>query len=177
MPEKNVLYLNRTSSLEDFFNMDITDTIDVDSFEEYLLKIDTLDTNLPKTCTKEEPGMFPMLFKSKEKPRHVSSITKKELYRPKQVRNKGSLREGYCEECNKWFRLKTSSYWYHMNYKHGINSEGLKYPEPGIQFNKNKIESYCVVCKRWICLGHQKNSKSYKFNWYRHWQRDHKDSE
>ena len=177
MVQKNVLYLNRASGMDEFSGFGVVDTIDVDSFEEYLLKIDTFDGPVAKQRAREEPCAFPTLFSDRDRARTAPPGTRKELYRPKQVRNKGAMREGYCEECNKWFRLKTSSYWYHMNYKHGINAEGLKYPEPNVHFNKNRIESYCSVCRRWICLGYQKNTKSYKFNWYRHWQRDHRDAE
>lgn len=177
MSEKNVLYLSRMSGLEDIFTLNIADAAGVDSFEEYLLKIDTLDTGIQKASIKDDHNTFPSLFNSRERQRSATSTGSKELYKPKQIRNKGSMREGYCEECNKWFRLKTSSYWYHMNYKHGINSDGSKYPDPVVQLNKNRIESYCSVCRKWVCLGSPKNTKSYKFNWYRHWQRDHKDPE
>lgn len=177
MSDRNVIYLDNISNFEGFFDLNVADANGVDSFEEYLLKIDSFESSLPRKCTKDEKNLFPTIFKSTEKQKCKPLVTRKELYRPKQVRNKGSLREGYCEECERWFRLKTSSYWYHMNYKHGINSEGVKYPEPNIQFNKSRIESYCTVCKKWVFLGHQKNAKSYKFNWYRHWQRDHKSTE
>ena len=177
MADKNVLYLDKLTNMDDFLSLNIADASGVDSFEEYLLKIDSLETSLPKRRVQEEQGFFPTLFRSEEAQKYRTVSGKRELYRPKKVRNKGSQREGYCEECGKWFKLKTSSYWYHMNYKHGINSDGLKYPEPSVQFNKNKIESYCAVCKKWIYLGYQKSSKSYNFNWYRHWQRGHKTTE
>jgi len=95
-------------------------------------------------------------------------------YRPKSIRGNGSNREGYCPLCNKWFKLKTSSYWYHMNYKHGVNANGMIFPEPELRDKEYKVEGYCKECKEWISLG--VNSRSIKFGWYRHWQKIHSKS-
>lgn len=99
----------------------------------------------------------------------------KEIYRPKHVRGHGIHREGYCESCNQWFKLKTSSYWYHMNYKHGINSKGKKYPEPQLREVCQKIESYCSFCNQWIYLCTINGRKSIKYTWYKHFQKIHAD--
>lgn len=117
-----------------------------------------------------------------------------QIYRPKHIRGIGIYREGYCQICNKWFRLKTSSYWYHMNYKHGINSKGKKYPEPDLREFNNKIESFCTLCNNWIVLSGckknykngerknggnknggnvRKNIKNIKYSWFRHFQKVH----
>lgn len=98
---------------------------------------------------------------------------KKDIYKPQQTRGNGQEREGFCDECNKWFRLKTSSYWYHMNYKHGINSNGVRYPEPEVRVSNSKVEGFCRVCDEWISLGNKSNQKSIKFGWYKHWQKNH----
>lgn len=92
-------------------------------------------------------------------------------YKPSIVRGVGTTREGYCSHCDKWFRLKTSSYWYHMNYKHGISSRGLKCPEPKLRENEGRTEGLCKECQKWIKLGN--NSKSVRFGWFRHWQKTH----
>lgn len=95
-------------------------------------------------------------------------------YAPRHIRGNGSQREGHCHICDRWFRLKTSSYWYHMNYKHGINSRGEKYPEPQTRRNEDKVEGYCQDCKAWITLGtYRKNSR---FSWLRHMQKQHRES-
>ncbi|EPR79725.1 hypothetical protein SLOPH_1690 [Spraguea lophii 42_110] len=95
-----------------------------------------------------------------------------ELYRPQHIRGKGNNREGFCKECKEWFRLKTSSYWYHMNFKHGINSKGVRYPEPFIRERSNRIESYCSICNKWVYLTNR-HSKAIKYSWYKHWQKYH----
>ncbi|EOB14784.1 Meiotic expression up-regulated protein 26 [Nosema bombycis CQ1] len=101
-------------------------------------------------------------------------VTKgKTLYKPQKTRGHGENREGYCEECKEWFRLKTSSYWYHMNYKHGINSHGVRYPEPEVRVSNCKIEGYCQACDKWVVIGNKSNVKSIKFGWYKHWQKTH----
>lgn len=92
-------------------------------------------------------------------------------YQPKFIRGKGPEREGHCEICNKWYKLKTSSYWYHMNYKHGINSKGEKYPEAKIRQRERKVEAFCNQCNDWIPLGI--NKKGTKFTWLRHLQKNH----
>lgn len=94
-------------------------------------------------------------------------------YRPKKIRGTGSLREGYCCECNTWLRLKTSSYWYHMNYKHGINSRGVRYPEPQTRCLGTRVEGFCNMCSDWIFLGHRNKGKSILFGWFKHWQKNH----
>lgn len=96
--------------------------------------------------------------------------TEPNCYSPRFTRGIGTEREGYCEACDKWFRLKTSSYWYHMNYKHGISSRGSKYPEP-IFRDASKTEGYCKECGKWIHLGNKKRSP--RFAWLRHWQKAH----
>lgn len=110
-------------------------------------------------------------FQNKPLERHKTN--EKEIYRPKYIRGDGILREGYCENCNKWFRLKTSSYWYHMNYKHGINSKGKKYPSPLLREIYNRLESYCQICDKWIFLCSATGKKSITYAWYRHFQKTH----
>lgn len=95
---------------------------------------------------------------------------KANCYSPKLIRGTGVDREGYCERCDRWFRLKTSSYWYHMNYKHGISSKGVRCPEP-IFRGANRTESYCGECRKWIHLGNKKRNP--RFVWLRHWQKTH----
>lgn len=99
-----------------------------------------------------------------------STSTKSNCYSPRLIRGLGANREGYCELCDRWFRLKTSSYWYHMNYKHGINSKGVRCPEP-IFRSSSRTESYCGECRMWIHLGNKKRNT--KFVWLRHWQKVH----
>ncbi|AFN82645.1 hypothetical protein EROM_030250 [Encephalitozoon romaleae SJ-2008] len=96
-----------------------------------------------------------------------------DMYKPRKVRGVGRLREGCCGICNSWFKLKTSSYWYHMNYKHGISSKGIKYPEPQIRYTGDKVDGFCMICDEWITLGYKSNRKSTRFGWFRHCQKKH----
>ncbi|CAD26182.1 hypothetical protein [Encephalitozoon cuniculi GB-M1] len=99
-----------------------------------------------------------------------------DMYKPRKIRGAGKLREGYCEMCNLWFKLKTSSYWYHMNYKHGINSKGIRYPEPQIRYTEHRAEGFCIACNDWIVLGHKAKGRSTKFGWFKHCQKRHSSS-
>lgn len=103
----------------------------------------------------------------------TNKIEQKISYKPKIIRNEGILREGYCEECNKWFRLKTSSYWYHMNFYHGISSTGQRYPEPKTVYVAGRLQSVCSKCGDIVVLGNSKNIKLNKYNWFKHWQKRH----
>ncbi|RVD92378.1 meiotic expression up-regulated 26-like protein [Tubulinosema ratisbonensis] len=98
----------------------------------------------------------------------------KKPYKPVLTRKLITGNEGYCKVCDKWFKLKNSSYWYHMNFIHGINSEGKKYPEPKIRIGVDKLESFCKACNKWIFLGTKRGAKSYRFTWFKHWQKNHK---
>ena len=95
------------------------------------------------------------------------------VYKPARVRGTGRLREGYCEPCRLWLRLKTSSYWYHMNYKHGINSRGVRYPEPQIRYAEHGADAFCSTCNQWVSLGHKTAGKSTRFGWFKHCQKKH----
>lgn len=115
-----------------------------------------------------ESTAFDDLFDFKEEIKDEKPLE----YSPKYVRGSGSQREGYCIECEKWYNMKNSSYWYHMNYKHGINCKGEKYPSPKLREIDKMVEGYCIKCGEWICLG--LSSKNYKFSWLRHMQKIHK---
>lgn len=93
------------------------------------------------------------------------------VYSPRQIRGNGPQREGYCQYCEKWYNMKNSSYWYHMNYKHGINCSGKKYPTPKLRERGGSTEGYCPDCGDWVHLGMAR--KSYRFSWLRHMQRIH----
>lgn len=92
-------------------------------------------------------------------------------YRPRSTRGDGPGREGYCERCDQWFRLKTSSYWYHMNYKHGISASGKVFPEPELRDRDLHVEGFCRECSGWVVLGTSR--RSVRFGWFRHWQKNH----
>jgi hypothetical protein len=56
-----------------------------------------------------------------------------DLYTPRFQRGMGEAKEGFCGLCTPgiWLRIKQSSYWYHMNYHHGISAAtGRPYEAP-----------------------------------------------
>lgn len=89
-----------------------------------------------------------------------------DFYKPTLIRGSGSEREGRCELCNPhiWLNLKRSTYWYHLNFTHGISSKtGLPYPDPvqvrkssfqsGHEYDKRQFfEAFCDNCKSWISI-------------------------
>lgn len=71
--------------------------------------------------------------KAEGKVTHKAPRWEGDLYTPRLQRGKGDSKEGYCSLCTPgiWLRIKQSSYWYHMNYHHGINaSTGSSYDPP-----------------------------------------------
>lgn len=166
MKDDNTLNLNQFLSFEPndsdgqfHFSSDLES---IDDIETFLLNQRDYDTN-----------KFDFDFNFQKNEQKLESTVKKQIYRPKHIRGDGIKREGYCESCDQWFRLKTSSYWYHMNYKHGINSKGQKYPEPELRNKNNQIESFCPICKKWILLCAIRGRKSVKYSWFKHFQKMH----
>ena len=111
------------------------------------------------------------------KPRPNSRYKEGSLYTPRFIRGKGTEREGLCTLCESptWFNMKHSTYWYHMNYVHGVNHRTdtyydlpqryrcvrLKSPinnPPLISDSKrretadSKYQGYCNTCNEWIDL-------------------------
>ncbi|ELA48480.1 hypothetical protein VCUG_00089 [Vavraia culicis subsp. floridensis] len=171
MKRNNILNLNHFLCYDQSNEIITKESLELNSFndimdiEEYYLNKQTDDTH--------DYGVYCDFLSEKQLTR--IETTAKEIYRPKHVRGKGIYREGYCDSCNQWFRLKTSSYWYHMNYKHGINSKGKKYPQPCLRETYSRLESYCRMCDRWIFLCSSNGKKSVTYAWYKHFQKNHMD--
>lgn len=102
-----------------------------------------------------------------------SNLQNADIYKPKMSRGYGENKEGRCDLCNKWYKLKNSSYWYHMNYIHGISSSGVKYPDPCLKVVHGKLYGNCKKCDDWIFLGYRTGDKSSKYGWYKHCQKVH----
>lgn len=177
MRNDNILYLDELFANNDTYLT--TDSLEQNSLkepyeiEEYILRKQAAQMDLlPDYVYKEE--FYPVMDKENKPNDKINVIRKqkrKDKYKPKNVRGKGVMREGMCEECNTWFRLKTSSYWYHMNFKHGVSSNGTKYPDPQIYYTRGKAYSVCEICNQEVLLGI--NSKAIKYNWYKHFQKEH----
>lgn len=94
------------------------------------------------------------------------------LYRPKKVRYEGKEREGQCPICSKYYKLKTSCYWYHMNYKNGINKNGIVIPSVyKTRTSGSFLEAYCEKCAAWVQINTKNKNK--EFGWRKHWQKYH----
>lgn len=112
-----------------------------------------------------------------------------DFYSPIWIRGRGVDREGLCPLCDpsRWFKIKQSAYWYHMNFYHGISATtGKPYKRP-ISYrmtpnhNFTRVEGHCGHCLQWILLAtdHKNETKtnlednfSYT-SWYKHAQKCH----
>lgn len=104
----------------------------------------------------------------------AKSAPKDDFYVPRFTRGHGISKLGLCPICSHqgefiWLRTKTSAYWYHMNFVHGIHSKGRPYQPPiefrtvrlrktrnaiGVPNKKYMIEGKCHQCNKWIrCQG------------------------
>lgn len=129
-----------------------------------------------------------------------------DLYTPQLQRGKGDWKEGYCSLCKPgiWLRIKQSSYWYHMNYHHGINAAtGKSYDPPSdyrlerIACSENggngsvllRVNGVCGVCGTEVAISskyleEEENTEEFEdivdmqtlslMAWYKHAQRCHK---
>ncbi|KAM0685820.1 hypothetical protein COBT_002964 [Conglomerata obtusa] len=179
MKNNGVLYLDEflSNNKENSTNGDSSEQNsfkEIYEIEEYILRKQATDMTVsPAMLYQEEyfPVINDMFPKRQSEKKEKKKIKKNEVYKPKYIRGKGVLREGMCEVCNEWFRLKTSSYWYHMNFKHGIASNGSTYPDPKIIYKEGKAISICNICNKEVLLGANKKAMSY--NWYKHFQKEH----
>ena len=86
-----------------------------------------------------------------------SRISSKENdYKPAEYRGTSLKKEGRCPICvNSWFRIKQSTYWYHMNYDHGIKSNGEHYDMP-VSMKRDSpnenVKALCGRCAEWVVL-------------------------
>lgn len=106
------------------------------------------------------------------------------------TRGIGYRKEARCEICESqgqqaWLRLKQSSYWYHMNFIHGINSKNGRPFELPAAFRKNlarmqikyievthsmnsEFQGFCKICSLWITLDiHSEENLRFKGRVYR----------
>ncbi|TPX31318.1 hypothetical protein SmJEL517_g05347 [Synchytrium microbalum] len=123
-------------------------------------------------------------------PRHQSLRFDGDLYTPRLVRYSGTQKQGFCEQCpepGKWLQLKTSAFWYHKQFFHGISSITgqyfttpaslrLVYQQTGqADFTERKqsnskdgaaptatfmVEALCKECDSWISVMNPKRRGS-----------------
>ncbi|KAI9474169.1 MAG: hypothetical protein EXX96DRAFT_580835 [Benjaminiella poitrasii] len=120
----------------------------------------TLSSKPSPTTTTSTTSLLPR----RQRPRHDN-----DLYTPKWVRYTGNAKQGYCDLCQKWFQLKTSAYWYHLQFSHGICSvtgTHFKMPLCTRKSSNGKVEGFCHQCRQFVTAYHGKK-KNYML-WYRH---------
>ena len=86
-------------------------------------------------------------------------------YTPQYVRFADFLKEGLCEHCDppRWYKLKTSNYWYHVQFNHGISHRtGKPFALPS---ETRKGEGLCPICKKWVPLD---SKGAPAFHWFKH---------
>ncbi|EEB09778.2 fungal protein [Schizosaccharomyces japonicus yFS275] len=127
---------------------------------------------------------------------YTENLPDYDLYTPRYSKGAGMEKEALCPVCFEakkevWLRTKTSAYWYHMNFAHGINTKGQQYLPPtafrtvplgrpkrtiGIPDRKTIIQGKCHQCRRWIgCQGRKnKDPKIMEIFWWKHANKCHK---
>lgn len=135
----------------------------------------TLDDKIDFGCPSSFDTSLPSIQISDQSIQIRKKKRSDDFYTPRWIRGYGNVREGLCELCNpgQWFRTKQSSYWYHMNFYHGISaSTGKPYDSPDDWRESSKvapfvyshgssssdhyiveIEGHCKNCQQWIPLG------------------------
>ncbi|KAI3634671.1 hypothetical protein MIR68_007052 [Amoeboaphelidium protococcarum] len=101
-----------------------------------------------------------------------------DLYKPIWTRYSGRDKEGWCGLCQPgtWLKVKTSVYWYHMHYFHGVSSITGTFYEPPTAYRldeKGSKEGRCGNCNQWISIQGEKHINVQEIHWYRHCQQCH----
>ncbi|KAI8056856.1 hypothetical protein BDF22DRAFT_617019 [Syncephalis plumigaleata] len=128
-----------------------------------------------------------------------------DMYTPRKVKGEGRAKLGECPVCyeegvSTWFRLKISSYWYHMNFYHGISCVTRRPYRNPVQIRKHRLsqlpessnassvssgsstealselhEGLCHNCDRWIAMDSIRHIavKVPMIYWWKHAQQCH----
>ncbi|KAJ2961396.1 hypothetical protein NQZ79_g3433 [Umbelopsis isabellina] len=96
-----------------------------------------------------------------------------DLYTPTWIKIKDGKRWGLCRYCfkedeNQWFKMKCSSYRYHMNTHHGICSNGKYFAQPLDRrvLPDGSVDFYCHECNRYKHV--QRHPQDDIIKWWRH---------
>ncbi|EPY51886.1 fungal protein [Schizosaccharomyces cryophilus OY26] len=136
-------------------------------------------------------SLFPLpKYPLEEDVKYIKSCPIDDYYLPRYTRGQGKKKEGLCPICCfqkkiVWLRTKTSAFWYHMNFLHGIHSKGRPYHPPiefrtipvrkvksivGLPDRRQIVQGKCHQCKRWIrCQGRKDvKVKVPEIFWWKH---------
>ncbi|KAF7701545.1 Meiotic expression up-regulated protein 26 [Cucumispora dikerogammari] len=103
----------------------------------------------------------------------VYEVKNRNLYSPLEIRGSGISREGKCPYCLCYLKMKTSNFWYHMNFTHGVSSKGIKYPTPIILDCEIGKYLKCKECSFKIKYNSSKPSLCYS-SYYKHYHTEHR---
>ncbi|RKP22805.1 hypothetical protein SYNPS1DRAFT_9804, partial [Syncephalis pseudoplumigaleata] len=100
--------------------------------------------------------------------------SQQDVYTPRRIEGVGRAKQGQCPICYDeakpaWFCLKTSAYWYHMNFFHGISSVTRRpYANP-------LYDGLCHQCRKWIPMDSVRHTavKVPMIYWWKHAQQCH----
>ncbi|PWN31945.1 uncharacterized protein FA14DRAFT_127412, partial [Meira miltonrushii] len=97
-----------------------------------------------------------------------------DLYTPRWVRGDGPAREGFCSLCEEgsWLQLKTSQYWYHVRFTHGVNSNTGKIYDPPLRLRicddpMSSTYGFCGECHQWIPICTPRRKRCFT-PWFKH---------
>ena len=114
----------------------------------------------------------------RQSPRHSA-----DLYTARWIRGEGVQREGWCNLCRRWLRLKNSEYWYDKTFSHGVShATGLPFDEPCQQRTAQHCpagknagrrtraveEGQCNICRKWYPLASGRSGRKRGQAWYKH---------
>lgn len=153
-----------------------------------LLRLDFYNLALPERLERQIFQPWEDTFKNK-----TFNDDEQDLYSPRLVKGQGCEKHGVCPICfyqegvMRWFNMKFSAYWYHLNYVHGISSISKRPHPPPSKTRlsprdplKSAVETFsallplvealCAKCGRWVSVVGPKRSvvKVPQIYWWKH---------
>lgn len=101
-----------------------------------------------------------------------------DMYAPIWISGSGSERAGWCRVCPSWHDLRSSGYWYHLHFTHGVSCATGKRFTPPIDIRRSptetgELEVNCSKCRSWLVVG--KGANRCRTAYFRHAYRCHTD--
>lgn len=146
---------------------------------------------IPPPSGERLPGVLPYTSPPLESYLHIDPIKRPrrqdeklrfpgDLYTPRWVRGEGTGREGWCSLCDvgSWMQLKTSQYWYHVRFTHGVNSNTGCIYDPPLQLricddSFGSTFGLCGECGEWVPICTPRRKRSFTA-WFKHAHKCHR---
>lgn len=143
------------------------------------------DQIIPAPANDRAPGVMPYNSPPMESYLHINPKHRPirqdeklrfpaDLYTPRWVRGDGPAREGFCSLCEEgtWLQLKTSQYWYHVRFTHGVNSNTGKIYDPPLRLRicddpMSSTFGFCGECHQWIAICTPRRKRCFTA-WFKH---------